>query len=155
VEKLEVIARIEEGRRAFEDTLLRQSEDALNREGTLHDWSVKDVVAHLTFWQRLVSARLASLLGESHDHAQYLDKGETVQQLNDATYPQIAHIPAADILTDSQRAHAELIALVQRLPDDALARTDLAWTQGDALWAFITNDGSEHFIEHSEDIERL
>jgi hypothetical protein len=155
MDKAAVITRIEEGRRAFEDTLLKQSEDALTREGTLHDWALKDIVAHLTFWQRLVSARLAAMLGETHDFAQYFDTGRSVPQLNDEYYSQVAHLPAADILLDSKQAHDELIALVHRLPEDWLPRTDLAWTDGDALWDHITNDGSAHFIEHIEDINHL
>jgi hypothetical protein len=156
MDKAAVIARIEEGRRAFEDALLRQSEDALNREGMLYDWSLKDIIAHLTFWQQQVSSRLSVLLGDAlpAERARYLDTGKSVQQLNDEYYEVIANRPTADILMDSKQAHDELIALVQRLPEEWLPRTDLAWTDGDTLWDHITNDGCAHFIEHIEDIQR-
>src|SRR5579872_716284 len=79
--------------------------------GTPEYWSARDHVAHMTFWrQRLVLKLTAILNKETLESADF-------EQLNPIIFEEQRYRPWSDILAESEQAFAELLAVVEQLPE--------------------------------------
>jgi uncharacterized protein (TIGR03083 family) len=92
------------------------SPDDLAVAGACGDWSVKDIVAHLASYERLLEDILGSLFGETT--VPYLDRFRGGAAFNDAEVDARRLLPPGDVLDELSSAHGRTLALLERIPDD-------------------------------------
>ena len=113
--------------------------------GTPEYWSAKDHVAHMTFWRRHLVLRLQAILRQE---AQPIS--ESFEQLNPVIFEQQRYRSWPDILSESDQAYAELIALTDQLPEEDLtAFNRFDWTyEGAPLYTAFMGNCYEHTQQH-------
>jgi len=130
------------------------------REMTLSDlhggWSIKDEVAHVTFWEeRLLPIVRAALTGDEPPYRSGVGRAEKIEAINADVFVASRQRTLDDVLADMDRTHAALVRAVEVLSEDALfdARR-FPWTGDEPLAAAIAGDTYEHYPEHMRNIQR-
>src|SRR5436309_3297788 len=94
----------------------------MTERGVTPDWSVKDVVAHLTGWRKRTVARLqAAARGEPEPAPLWPAHLQTDDEINAWIYEQNKDRPLADVLAESRQTIANLIEAIRALPETDLA----------------------------------
>jgi hypothetical protein len=127
----EVLAEIEHQREWWEGLLAEVSEERMEQPGATDDWTFKDVVAHLSGWQRRTldrfqAARTDQPIGPPPWPAEFQkieDEDEQVQRINDWFYEKNRDRSLADVLAESRAQWDELREAVAALPDNVLNDT--------------------------------
>jgi tetratricopeptide (TPR) repeat protein len=90
-------------------------EPELVTSGTPDFWSAKDHVAHMTFWRQRLALKLQSIIREEP-----LPEVQDFEQLNPLIFEEQRDRPWSAILTESDQAYADLIALTEQLTEEDL-----------------------------------
>jgi tetratricopeptide (TPR) repeat protein len=112
--------------------------------GTPEEWSAKDMLAHVVFWQQVTIERLeAALRGE--EPRTFGD----FQPVNERIFEERRGQSWAQVQADAERAYTELTGHVRAMDADVLTDTQrFAWTNGQALSGSILGNGFSHPLEH-------
>jgi uncharacterized protein (TIGR03083 family) len=148
---VEFIARVTSTRKEYDDLLSGLDEAQMTCPRTCGEWSVKDVIAHVTWYERQMVAVIEqrALVGSD---LWALD----LEQRNAAIYAQNRDRPLAEILRESMTVHASLMASLLTLNDiDLLEASRFREMPGEWLpWEMIGSNTFEHYPDHTTDIRR-
>ena len=133
----------------------RMAEPALE-EG----WSVKDVLAHISSWEKIGMA-----LVRKNTPVEPPPQGVTrpsTDLINQKIYESNRDRSLADVLAYAERSHAELLALVETLSDEALntalgvddATVEAMDVDGPTAGQVISGNSDQHYREHADQIAR-
>jgi Protein of unknown function (DUF1706) len=129
---------------ALEAQLDGLSADEMTRLGVTDGWSVKDHLVHLTWWEQ----RTIRLLGGALDPIDSLpnmrneDGNFEDDRVNAFVREAKSARPLADVRADFDASFAELLALIETMPDDVVA----------AKYDWISGDTNDHYDEHARSI---
>jgi hypothetical protein len=124
---------------------------------TLHGgWSVKDEVAHVTFWEgRVLVAMQFALAGKEPPYPPLVGSAEKINAMNADVFAVSRQRSLDAVLADMEETHAAFVRAVEELPDDALFDADyFSWAGGEPLAVAIAGDTYEHYPEHIRNIQR-
>ena len=122
----------------------------MDQPGVAGDWSVKDVVAHLTSWRRRTVARFeAAQRGAPEPPPHWPADLQTDEEINAWIYAANRDRPVQEVLDASQQVFEELLAAIAGLPDAVLAdpAQTFPWWDGPP---FTVGDFFAHFHEEHE-----
>ena len=147
--KAELLAHIRSGRAQFESTLASFGDDQLLAPGLHGGWSIKDLIAHIGFWEQRTAKRFSALLRGVNPPTEPL----TLDELNAQVYAQNQHKPLAEVRFAEQAAYEQLYLLVESaLDDDLFDPQRFAWTEGKPFADWIENNTYGHYEEHRADL---
>ena len=138
---------MQDGRAQVEQALGRLSEAQMVQEKTLYGtWAVKDLLAHLGYWEGRAAFIFDELLSGRPDPAyDPLDFDQRNAQVFAANHDR----PLADVQRDEQQAYQRLLALVERASEDDLFNPQcFAWTRGRPYVEWIAGNSYGHYEEH-------
>ena len=146
----DVVALIRTTSARMERLLAQLSVEQMNVPGAVGVWSVKDVVAHLAFWQRYAASLLtAAIRGETPD----LDGDDETERSNASVVAQYYQRPLGAVIAEWQAAREELLDQLEQVSDEDLNDpTRFAWSDGRSLLDRIAGNSYEHEQEHIEQI---
>ena len=153
ITRAKLLERIRTARADLEAAIGGLSETQLSSPGFNGEWSLKDLIAHFTFWEQQ-AAFLMECAIDGYRPEDDMWRTDSVDALNQRTFEDNRTRPLDDILGDSRAALAKLIALIERLPEDKL--TDEAhfdWLDGKTLAISIENETYGHIEEHWPDLQ--
>jgi hypothetical protein len=141
--KSDLLLEAEKERRALDDTLALLSPRQMTKAGvTRGGWSVKDILAHLVEWQRMVLDWYTA--GVRGERPVIPAPGYTLRELprlNHMIYRKHHRRSLADVLEDYRSYHERVLQLIESLPDADLVTmhryswTGPSWTLSDYLRA--------------------
>ncbi len=108
--------------------------------GVCEHWSFKDVVAHVTAWNRRAIERIDALRrGEEPP------RFDDIDQINDATFEALRDRSWAEVIADADRVYHDLVQRVDELSHDDVTNPDrFPHQNGRSLVRLITGDGFSH-----------
>jgi len=143
-------------RERWDALLARIGTERMEEPGVDGEWSVKDVIAHVTAYERKVLKRLrAHAHGEQYTPASY-DQLEDVDARNAYYHAQDEGRSLDDILADHRETFDELIRLTSDLDDlDLRDPTRLGWPADVDFepWESISGNSYGHYEEHIPNLE--
>ncbi len=116
--------------------------------------SVKDVLAHVTAWERL----LLSVLPQVNSGQKELPTGddgafEGTDAFNERVFAENKDRSYEEITADFDAAYSELIACIKATPEERLLGPDSpTWWGQEATWQFIAENTYQHYTEHASQI---
>jgi hypothetical protein len=115
---------------------------------------VKDVVAHIGFWEGRIAGLYETLkAGEVPEGAVDLS---TVDELNDRVFQENQLIPWGIAQVNEKEAFLALLAVAENAPDDDLFNPDrFPWTRGTPFLQFIIENTYEHYNDHLPDLRAI
>lgn len=150
----ELVVRIREERAALEAVIRPLSESELVRP-RVEGWSIKDHLAHIAVWERVLVGK--HLEGRTFADAAGMDPATvaaTIEMtaetsLNEWFYTRDRNRPLAEVLTEFEAAHREVLRAVGQLRDAALtASSDHDQSYAPTLLQAIIGDTYADYQEH-------
>jgi uncharacterized protein (TIGR03083 family) len=148
--KTEFITTLRAQRERLEAALAGLSEAQITRPGANGQWSVKDLVAHLTYWERGMVDILEQIArGEPIQD----DETGTTDAINVRVYARNRERSLADVLADFRESYRRLLGALQALPDETLnGPSPFEPPDGKRLWEYIAGESFRHYKEHIDQI---
>jgi hypothetical protein len=154
--KTKLLTDIEAEWRLLEKTLNRLSEEQMLAPGVTGEWSVKDLLAHIVFWEKFMLDRVeGALTGEPLKYPPIMNN-EDVNLVNSHAFMDSRERPLADVLAEFQNVYEHLQTVLEVLDDEDLTRPmPWDWASEDLrLWHIIIANTTDHYQEHRLEIEK-
>ena len=146
--KEELLAQIRAEWAAWE-ALIARAEGRLTEPGACGEWSFKDVIAHMTVYQRFLAGLLGGNVREVHQPAEI---GFDVQKRNEWFHEQDKNRSLEDVLAEARQVHGEIVRRVEEQTPEELRRHPVDW-QAWPAWRWTIHLTHEHYPEHVPDLE--
>jgi hypothetical protein len=154
--KVALLDKINSGYAALEAVLNPLDETQMTRAGVDGGWSIKDVLTHLTAWQRAMVDRLQAAARNEKPALTTDLTDEEIDRLNEQFYQEGKARPLVEVLTDFRITYLQIVEVVQALSWEDLADAHrFAWLNGTPLWRYVAGDTYEHYQEHIESIQEF
>lgn len=147
-----LLAHIRSGRAQFESALAQSSDDQLLAPNLHGGWSLKDLIAHIGFWEQRAALTFSALLRGVNPPAEPF----TLDELNARVYAQNQYKPLAEVRLEEQAAYEQLLLLVENARDDDLFNPQrFAGTHGQPFAEWIESNTYGHYEDHQADFKAL
>ncbi len=119
------------GQQTVRQAIAGIADDEWDLQGACGVWSMKDIIAHLTSYERLLEDILSSLLGDGA--TPYLDQWRSgPATFNNPQVQQRAGSTARTVLDELEAAHERTMALIERIPEERRRQAGTLPWYGDA-----------------------
>ncbi len=148
--KAAILNKIETEYRALEDLLAPLDGWQLTTPGIVGDWSIKEMLIHLTIsHKRLVLMLQAARQGAAPEQPTVSFRDEEIGQLNEAFYQAARARPLREVWAAFKATHAQVKQMIEELNEQALLDCNsFSWLGGMALQCFIAGSTYEHYEDH-------
>jgi hypothetical protein len=137
------------------EALLREVGARRMLEPVASDWSVKDIVAHITAWETRVGAWLRGAAHNTPIERAPWSPDLEEDEVNAWIYEHNRTRPLDEVLTAARANYAEVVALIRALPEELLVNPQrFALSNGSTLAEAIPGNTYEHYEHHSAEIQR-
>ena len=118
------------------------SEEQMLRPNVVGTWSVKDVLAHLTWWEQAMISEIV--------HGVELDPGLngepwSTERANELMVEAKRGTPLAEVLAAFHDSYQQVLPMVEHLSEEDLASEE--------LYTHLANNTGNHYAEHRQMIE--
>lgn len=132
----------------FDALIVDLSEQQIQIPMVSDGWSVKDHIAHLTFWERL---NLLEMLKAIEQGVNWIDSGlEDTEEVRDQTnlrvYLHNKDRSPADVLSEFQVTHQQVMEYLEKLSEEQL-KTPYEWLGGYTIITWLSEPNG-HYQEH-------
>jgi hypothetical protein len=138
--KGEILERVRSTHGEFALSLAQIAPDRMTQPGVNGEWTVKDVLAHITWWEQHLLRRLRT--GQDDLYTPDVDPRETTREANAATFAASRERPLDDVRAEFDASYRELLAVLEALPMQVAAQ--------DEVYEAIGADTFEHYPDHTE-----
>jgi hypothetical protein len=119
VSKERVLQRLESAWESLQESYAGLSEAELLEPAVTGDWSVRDIIAHVTWWEEEALTHLPLILAGGRP-PRYSVKYGGIDAFNARMTQRTKGLSLAEVLQRRGDVHAKLIALVRSAPDDQI-----------------------------------
>jgi hypothetical protein len=140
------LKRLEKAWAAFTESYAGLSDADLLEPGVSGDWSVRDIIAHVTWWEEEALAHLPHIL-EGKKPPKYSVTYGGIDAFNAQMTVLRRHASLAEVLRRQADTHRRLVDFVAGAPDDQLVRETRFRHR-------LRRDTHGHYRIHTEDIRR-
>ena len=149
--KDELLAAIKRDRVTLDHLVARVPEHRMTEATLDADWSVKDVLAHITAWEQLCLKWIKE--NKREELTTGVDSNQQVDALNARLYAENTGRPLKEVLHESRHSFEQMLAAVEWLSEADLA-VEPVWAPGRKLWQVIDANSADHYREHIEQLSR-
>jgi hypothetical protein len=151
--KEELLTAIHQSHAEIETCCTEATEEQLSqRPGPQPDWSMKDLIAHLTFWEQDMLTTLGNNALKTTP-----DWNDDTDAVNARVFEANKDRPLDDIRADFRRSLEQICDLMGSLSDADLTDTfveRLKLGDGTPLWKYIADETYEHYHDdHLQDVQ--
>ena len=146
--KQALLDRIREGRAVFAalwDGL--RDKEMTRRPGPQEDWSVKDLIAHITWWEGYTIKRVETLLAGGEVGA------VDIETINARVFEEHKDQSLGEVLAAFAASLPKLAAQIEKLSEKQLNDGSLYKSGGRSLLDFYSGNTFGHYDMHWEDLE--
>lgn len=148
----EILEALEDEREKMLDSIEGLTEEQFTLPGVIDDWSVKDLLYHLTMWE----AELVKLLWQAAQGAvptTVLTGSQPLDKINAGWHAQGAARPLNKVLDDFRAVRKQTSRRVVAFSDADLNDSGrYPWLNNQPLWSWIAESSFAHEAEHSEQV---
>ena len=150
MKKSELLDWLQEEFQRWEAFLDQISPARMDQPGVNGDWSMKDIVAHLTGWNRWLVARLqAAQRREPEPPPHWPVHLQTEDEINAWIYESNHGRPVREVLGESHQVFQQLLAVIEGLPDEVrIERIEPAYY---LVWLDDKRFPAGEFFDHFHD----
>ena len=151
--KDELIRKIEGEWDNLQGALDGLTEEQMHQTGVVGEWSIKDILAHITAWQtRLITALFKVEKGFTPDTT---EGGQTVDQMNEKFYREMKDRSFDQVWDDLDASYHQLLSRLEGWKEkDLFDPKRFNWMKGQPFVGYIAGDSYEHYAEHAVQIRK-
>ena len=120
MDRTQLLKRLERAWQDLRDSYDGLSEAELVAPGAMDAWSVKDIIAHVTWWEQEALTHLPLILKGGRP-PRYSVRYGGIDAFNALKYAQVKDLPLAVVLQQREETHRRLIAYLADVPEDQIA----------------------------------
>ncbi len=164
-DKSELLERMQAGREEWDALIAQIPDSALTAPVLSGGWSVKDLIAHVAAYENWTAAQIraanegrAPTNGELYGTEETPDypEGWDIDRQNALIYAQYKETPLAEVMTFSSQAFVDLVAAVEAVSDEDVARTGAqSWTGDTTLLEIIPGQCYAHYAHHADELRSI
>lgn len=124
------------------DSFAVLSEAQMIAPGVTGDWSVKDILAHVTTWE-LEALKFLPVILEGARPPRYSATYGGIDGFNAQMHAKNRDLPLAEVLDRLEKTHRRLVSYLKKAPDEAIA-TETRFRRR------LRFDSYRHYAEHAE-----
>lgn len=151
--KKEILAALENSHERLVEVIEELTPDEIMTPGVVGDWTIKDLLAHITRWE----AELVKLLWQIRQGVQpttILNQDIPVDEINARWYDEDQTRPLDRILENFHGVRVQTIRRLGQFKEDELSDPQrYIWLKGRPLWMWVAEDSFDHDLEHMEQIQ--
>jgi hypothetical protein len=117
----QLLIRLDTAWEAFQASYAGLSSSRLTEPGVAGDWSVKDTVAHVTWWEEEALRHLPLILAGGRPPRYSVTYGG-IDAFNAMMAERKRDLSLSDVLTQQDDTHRRLIDFIQSVPEDQFTR---------------------------------
>jgi hypothetical protein len=154
VQKSELISWLQDQIRQWHAFLDEFGRDRLEQPGVTGPWSMKDVAAHMTGWNRRLVAYLeAAKRGLPHPPPPWPADLKEDDEINAWIYESNRDRPLQEILDETDQVLQQVVASIEGLPDDIRIETVVGGSGREyyLVWIGDTRYPAGEFFDHFHD----
>ena len=121
MDRRQLLRRLDTAWRAFEESYAGLSDAQLRQPGVTGDWSVRDILAHVSTWEEEALIHLPLIL-EGGTPPRYSVTYGGIDAFNARMTEQKAGLSLAAVRRQLDETHRRLIDFIQKAPEDQLSR---------------------------------
>jgi uncharacterized protein (TIGR03083 family) len=146
----ELLEALKAARAKLDAALAGMSPEELTAPGPLGDWSVKDLLAHVTGWDVDLLTNLGKVKrGQKPGRTKWDSAG--IQAQNEAWHAELKDRPLERVVADYDGVHLQLLRVVRSLSDAEL-EAPADWLQGRPLFKYFVDHVVTHEDEHAVEL---
>ena len=146
----ELLEALHAARARLDAALVGLSAAELAAPGPVGDWSVQDLLAHVTSWEVDLLTNLGQARrGQKPGRTQW--NSALIQAQNEAWHAELKDRPLERVLADYDGVHQQLLRVVDGLTDVELS-APAAWLQGRPLFQYFVDHVITHENEHAAEL---
>ncbi len=155
MDKAKLLSDIREERARLERVLERIDGTAMVEPGAVGQWSAKDVLAHIAYWERTYRGWIeAASCGETVEMPAPGLTWEDVDLFNDRAYQASRDRSLADVRAEFAASYPLILGSIEATDEAVLLDPERNPLGARApLWEFAAANTSDHYREHRESIE--
>jgi hypothetical protein len=155
MDKTGLLNEMRSGYGALEEIMAPLDEAQMTMPGVNGDWSIKDILAHITAWHHHLLDRLqAAARNEKPSLYGTLLDDEGVDRLNEQFYQENKSRSLDEVMTGFHSTYPQILEAVQAMQEEDLTDAQrFSWAGGIPLWRFVAADTYEHYLEHISQIK--
>ena len=146
--KAELLSGLQEEYQNWQALLDQIGPAHMDQPGVADDWSIKDIVAHLTGWRRRTVARLQAVQrGEPEPLPPWPAHLQSDDEINAWIYQSRQGDSVREVLDESHQVFQQLLAAIEGIPEEVLADVHrFPWLEGQPFTAaaFFAHFHEEH-----------
>jgi hypothetical protein len=151
--KTELIELLKDKRQAMLDLVEDLDDEILLESGVTGDWSIKDILAHLAYWEGQTVTLLFQIKQGAKKPTTVHFGDESVDTINERWHQQGQERSLAQVWEDFVNIRRQTIRRVTELDEkDLVEKNRFAWLKGVSLMDLIISDTIEHDEEHTAQI---
>ncbi len=152
--RAQLLEQMHSGRQRLEATLARVRDDQMLTPSLPGNWSVKDLLAHIGWWEQWIVNTYDTLLRGEIPYSPHLDE-MAVDDLNAQLFAEYHDRPLAEVHREEKDAYQKLLSLAENAAEEDLFHPHrFAWMEGHPFVEWIINNTYEHYDEHLRDLLR-
>jgi hypothetical protein len=151
--KAQLITVTEEAYRNLEREVAGLTEDEMREPHAPDGWSIKDVLVHISGWERMFTGWMDAILrGQRPDRPEDIDEA-WLNATNARLYEESRDRSPEEVRIEAAEWHAAIIALIERMSEDELFDPQrFPYTGGDPVAPWVRGNADEHYDEHRAQI---
>jgi hypothetical protein len=142
----QLLKRLEKAWEAFKESYAGLSDSELMEPGVLGGWSVRDIIAHVTWWEEEALTHLPLIL-DGRKPPRYSVTYGGIDAFNAQMTERKRCLSLSEVLRQQDDTHRRLIDFIQRAPEDQLTRETRFRHR-------LRLDTYSHYPEHAEAIRK-
>jgi hypothetical protein len=121
MDKSQLLNKLDKAWQAFEASYAGLSDSELMEPGVTGDWSVRDIIVHVTWWEEEALRHLPTIL-EGGKPPRYSVKYGGIDAFNAQMTEQKQSLSLSEVLRQQEDIHGRLIDFIQNAPEDQIFR---------------------------------
>jgi hypothetical protein len=146
MDKSQLLKRLDKAWEAFNASFAGLSDSELMEPGVTGDWSVRDVIVHVTWWEEEALTHLPLILAGGKPPRYSVTYGG-IDAFNAQMTEQKRTLSLSEVLRQRDETHRRLIDFIQSAPEDQLVRETRFRRR-------LRLDTYSHYPEHAEAIRK-
>ena len=131
-------------------------EEQITKPGTAGEWSLREVLVHLIFWQEKLMEWLDAEDPEVPAPGMTWKTPNVFDILNAQAVEASKDLPLADVLKNFEDTHTRMKARIEALSEEDLTETGrFAWLFDHALKSIVAGCTYAHYREHLKQFEKV
>src|SRR6266542_5776920 len=145
--RAELALNVRTGRDRLEAALAQIDDRRMSEVGLYETWSVKDLLAHLGWWELRATHVINSLLNGGLPESTI--DASSVDQVNANVYQEHHQQALDEVRRYEHDAYLNLLVLVEKMTEDELFNAQrYPWTKGQPLVDWVVANTYGHYDEH-------